>query len=139
MRARERRRGTRPHPEFVPIDHFFPAEGTAAAVDRNGPTVRCDGGEREPGAARDAKSGALAVSASASPALSRPSRLWVNVVDGMVLPNAPPPRSEVRGGMLCDEPGLGKTITVLALLLRTRGLLPGEGGKRGSVDGTLVS
>lgn len=28
--------------------------------------------------------------------------------------------------MLCDEPGLGKTITVLALLLRTRGLMPGK-------------
>eukprot|EP00941_MAST-03F_sp_MAST-3F-sp1_P003715 g3715.t1 len=28
----------------------------------------------------------------------------------------------VRGGMLCDEPGLGKTVTVLALILRSSGL-----------------
>jgi len=28
---------------------------------------------------------------------------------------------DCRGGMLCDEPGMGKTVTVLALLLRTRG------------------
>lgn len=49
----------------------------------------------------------------------------MNVVDGMVSSDAPPPCVPVRGGMLCDEPGLGKTVTVLALLLRTRGLLPG--------------
>lgn len=48
------------------------------------------------------------------------------MMDGMVREQAPAPSLEVRGGMLCDEPGLGKTITVLALLLRTRGLLPGE-------------
>lgn len=52
----------------------------------------------------------------------------MNVVDGMVSHDAPPLCVPVRGGMLCDEPGLGKTITVLALLLRTRGLLPGESG-----------
>uniref|UniRef100_A0A0G4I6X1 RING-type domain-containing protein n=1 Tax=Chromera velia CCMP2878 TaxID=1169474 RepID=A0A0G4I6X1_9ALVE len=31
---------------------------------------------------------------------------------------------DFRGGMLCDEPGLGKTVTVLALLMKTRGMLP---------------
>jgi len=30
----------------------------------------------------------------------------------------------VRGGLLCDEPGLGKTITVVAALLATAGLQP---------------
>ncbi|TMW60806.1 hypothetical protein Poli38472_000848 [Pythium oligandrum] len=28
---------------------------------------------------------------------------------------------DARGGLFCDEPGLGKTITMLALVLRTRG------------------
>lgn len=27
---------------------------------------------------------------------------------------------DIRGGLLCDEPGMGKTITVLALILKTR-------------------
>lgn len=53
-------------------------------------------------------------------------RWWVNVVDGVVRAEAPESVQPVRGGLLCDEPGLGKTITVLALLLRTRGILPGE-------------
>lgn len=53
-------------------------------------------------------------------------RWWVNVVDGVVRAEAPESSQPVRGGLLCDEPGLGKTITVLALLLQTRGILPGE-------------
>lgn len=56
----------------------------------------------------------------------------MNVVDGMVedkvTHKVPLPCRPVRGGMLCDEPGLGKTITILSLLLRTRGLLPGSFG-----------
>lgn len=32
------------------------------------------------------------------------------------------PRAVARGGLLCDSPGLGKTITVLALALQTFGL-----------------
>jgi hypothetical protein len=31
---------------------------------------------------------------------------------------------DTRGGLLCDEPGMGKTITVLALILKTRRPLP---------------
>ena len=30
---------------------------------------------------------------------------------------------DARGGFYCDEPGLGKTVTVLALVLRTRGAM----------------
>lgn len=30
----------------------------------------------------------------------------------------------IKGGFLCDEPGLGKTITVLALVLRSKGRYP---------------
>ena len=34
----------------------------------------------------------------------------------------PLPRNVARGGLLCDDPGLGKTITVLSLVLQTLGL-----------------
>jgi len=32
------------------------------------------------------------------------------------------PRAVARGGLLCDDPGLGKTITVLSLILQSAGL-----------------
>ncbi|EQC36346.1 hypothetical protein SDRG_06451 [Saprolegnia diclina VS20] len=35
--------------------------------------------------------------------------------------SSPLPAIDMRGGFLCDEPGLGKTITMIALLLRTQG------------------
>ena len=43
---------------------------------------------------------------------------------GEVQLEAPDPVREVQGGFFCDEPGLGKTITALSLILRTLGLLP---------------
>jgi hypothetical protein len=43
-------------------------------------------------------------------------------------------RSQFRGGMLCDEPGLGKTITALALILRTLGGRPACTVTVGDVD-----
>ena len=33
----------------------------------------------------------------------------------------PPPVRDCRGGLFCDEPGLGKTVTALALILKTLG------------------
>lgn len=36
------------------------------------------------------------------------------------------PRRVARGGLLCDDPGLGKTVTVLALILQTCGLSAGS-------------
>ncbi|CAM9313431.1 unnamed protein product [Hapterophycus canaliculatus] len=119
MRARERRRKTRPHPEFVPIDiPPLPPEESTIPDDGPDPSV-ARGSGREPGTRRD-----VAVMSSSGLSRSRSGSLWVNVVDGMVREKAPVPSLEIRGGLLCDEPGLGKTITVLALLLRTRGLLP---------------
>eukprot|EP01084_Bolivina_argentea_P047718 87946_1 len=43
---------------------------------------------------------------------------WLNIETGEVSPNPPPVEPAIRGGMLCDEPGLGKTITVAGLILR---------------------
>ncbi|CAK8987546.1 F-box protein At3g54460 [Durusdinium trenchii] len=33
-------------------------------------------------------------------------------------------RRRVRGGLLCDEPGLGKTVTMLSMILRSAGMAP---------------
>lgn len=118
MRHRERGRAARPHPELVPVDiaAVLPAGGREnSSVPEGNIGVASGGGDWEKGARPDVS----------LPSPTAGGRLWINVVDGMVWPSAPAPCSEVRGGMLCDEPGLGKTITVLALLLRTRGLLPG--------------
>jgi len=50
------------------------------------------------------------------------------------------PRSIARGGLLCDDPGLGKTITVLALILQTIGLRTSvEGTERSASGGGGVS
>lgn len=43
-------------------------------------------------------------------------------------------RPLARGGMLVDEPGLGKTITVLSLILQTMGLSTEEGGSSDGHD-----
>lgn len=137
MRARERGRTARPHPEFVAVSattHAHAAAGTTAAGgDR--PAPDSEEQTRGPGATKVVNSGADAPAAqaaatAAAAASARSSKLWLNAVDGTVWASPPDPCREVRGGLLCDEPGLGKTITVLALLLRTRGLLPGERVKR---------
>lgn len=53
---------------------------------------------------------------------SRGASYWVDELTGRVSSERPRPASDARGGMFCDEPGLGKTITMLALLLATQGL-----------------
>ncbi|XP_076899186.1 F-box protein At3g54460-like [Bidens hawaiensis] len=47
----------------------------------------------------------------------------INTVSGQVLTGAVPMIQDFRGGMFCDEPGLGKTITALSLILKTLGTL----------------
>jgi hypothetical protein len=43
---------------------------------------------------------------------------------GAVSCDAPPPCPQLRGGFFCDEPGLGKTVTALSLIMKTLGTVP---------------
>lgn len=46
---------------------------------------------------------------------------YINTVTGEIVTGMPPLIRDFRGGMFCDEPGLGKTITALSLILKTQG------------------
>lgn len=48
---------------------------------------------------------------------------YVNTVSGEIVTNTKPTFRDFHGGMFCDEPGLGKTITALSLILKTQGTL----------------
>ena len=50
--------------------------------------------------------------------------LWGCAATGNIRTEEPPTVTDIRGGFFCDEPGLGKTITALALVLRTKGSVP---------------
>ncbi|XP_025816393.1 F-box protein At3g54460 isoform X2 [Panicum hallii] len=54
---------------------------------------------------------------------------YINVISGEVFTGNAPTINDFRGGMFCDEPGLGKTVTTLSLILKTHGTLayPPEG------------
>lgn len=54
---------------------------------------------------------------------------YINIVSGELVTGLAPTIKDFRGGMFCDEPGLGKTITALSLILKTQGTLadPPEG------------
>ncbi|KAF2567538.1 hypothetical protein F2Q68_00026398 [Brassica cretica] len=54
---------------------------------------------------------------------------YINVVSGDITTEEAPMVKDFRGGMFCDEPGLGKTITALSLILKTLGTMadPPEG------------
>ncbi len=56
-----------------------------------------------------------------SPSASEEKTFWVDVVHGALSSTAPPRFADAAGGLLCDEPGLGKTVTALALVLARRG------------------
>ncbi|KAL2234116.1 UNVERIFIED_CONTAM: F-box protein [Sesamum indicum] len=47
----------------------------------------------------------------------------INVVSGEIVAGIVPTIRDFRGGMFCDEPGLGKTITAISLILKTQGTL----------------
>ncbi|KAF8062721.1 hypothetical protein HT031_004051 [Scenedesmus sp. PABB004] len=48
----------------------------------------------------------------------------LNQVTGELSVEPPPAVRDVCGGFFCDEPGLGKTVTALSLILKTQGLTP---------------
>ncbi|GFY92281.1 SNF2 domain-containing protein [Actinidia rufa] len=48
---------------------------------------------------------------------------YINTVSGETVTGSVPTIRDFRGGMFCDEPGLGKTITALSLILKTRGTM----------------
>ncbi|KAI4370465.1 hypothetical protein MLD38_018818 [Melastoma candidum] len=50
--------------------------------------------------------------------------LYVHVISGEVRAGTCPTVNDFSGGMFCDEPGLGKTVTALSLILKTQGTLP---------------
>ncbi|XP_027341642.1 F-box protein At3g54460 isoform X2 [Abrus precatorius] len=47
----------------------------------------------------------------------------VNSVSGKIVTGEAPIIRDFRGGMFCDEPGLGKTVTALSLIVKTQGTL----------------
>ncbi|OVA04873.1 SNF2-related [Macleaya cordata] len=54
---------------------------------------------------------------------------YINAVSGEIATGIAPTVRDFCGGLFCDEPGLGKTITALSLILKTQGILadPPEG------------
>ncbi|KAM1703202.1 hypothetical protein TB2_027981 [Malus domestica] len=48
---------------------------------------------------------------------------YINTISGKIVTGVAPTVNDFRGGMFCDEPGLGKTITALSLILKTQGTL----------------
>ncbi|XAR63528.1 hypothetical protein NMG60_11023491 [Bertholletia excelsa] len=48
---------------------------------------------------------------------------YVHSVTGELVTGSVPTIRDFHGGMFCDEPGLGKTITALSLILKTQGAL----------------
>lgn len=50
-------------------------------------------------------------------------RFYINVTSGEIFTGNAPTINDFGGGMFCDEPGLGKTVTALSLILKTHGTL----------------
>lgn len=49
---------------------------------------------------------------------------YVNCVSGDLSFHTPNACEDIRGGLFCDDPGLGKTVTALALITNSLGLVP---------------
>lgn len=48
---------------------------------------------------------------------------YMDTVSGEMVTGSFPKIKDFRGGMFCDEPGLGKTITALSVILKTQGTM----------------
>ncbi|MQL72389.1 hypothetical protein Taro_004765 [Colocasia esculenta] len=48
---------------------------------------------------------------------------YMNAVSGEIITGMAPTLRDFNGGLFCDEPGLGKTVTALSLILKTHGNL----------------
>lgn len=48
---------------------------------------------------------------------------YINTISGEIITGIAPTINDFHGGMFCDEPGLGKTITALSLILKAKGTL----------------
>lgn len=48
---------------------------------------------------------------------------YMNIVSGEIVTGSFPKIRDFQGGMFCDEPGLGKTITALSVILKTQGTM----------------
>eukprot|EP00249_Psilotum_nudum_P017494 c26350_g1_i1 orf=79-4755(+) len=48
---------------------------------------------------------------------------YLNCISGDLSPDPPQIVMGIKGGLFCDEPGLGKTVTALSLILKTQGTL----------------
>eukprot|EP00879_Flechtneria_rotunda_P016320 GHRR01017075.1.p1 GENE.GHRR01017075.1~~GHRR01017075.1.p1 ORF type:complete len:534 (+),score=217.82 GHRR01017075.1:904-2505(+) len=49
---------------------------------------------------------------------------YINQIIGDLAMEPPNFINDIKGGFFCDEPGLGKTVTALSLILKTQGLTP---------------
>ncbi|KAL2898231.1 hypothetical protein RDABS01_040013 [Bienertia sinuspersici] len=56
---------------------------------------------------------------------------YMNLVSSELVTGSAPTIKDFRGGLFCDEPGLGKTVTALSLILKTQGTMadPPEGAE----------
>ncbi|KAH9251554.1 hypothetical protein BASA81_010593 [Batrachochytrium salamandrivorans] len=60
------------------------------------------------------------------PAVQLADECFMDRITGELWRNKPDEYCSKRGGLFCDQPGLGKTCTVLGLVLRSRGMVADE-------------
>lgn len=59
---------------------------------------------------------------------------WGNTSTGEIKEDPPEAFRDFRGGFLCDDPGLGKTVTCIGLMTRTKGHLPMPHDHEGTIS-----